>query len=262
LDLTLEQDMIEPHLRPDSNEIQVIDELLDEMGSEIWSEGRLHQVLKSWINSMPEGEVYNSDLAPHSECTGKPKLTFAPAIIMRKRTAKSLLRCYKDICDQIENGDPIPTGIEMFVEDPDNNAPLYVDEQEKAGGFVDDWEHYFPLPANDEQKQIAELIRTKHGILVQEPPGTGKSQTIANLLCHLLAHGKKVLVTSHTARALTVLKNKIPEEIRELCIVALGNDRKELEASVRGITTKSQNWNYHYSKRQIDELVAVAELQG
>ena len=206
---------------------------------------KLHQVLNSWINSMPEGEEYSSDLAPHSECTGKPKLTFAPAIIMRKRTAKSLLRCYKDICEQIENGDPIPTGIEMFVEDPDNNAPYYADEPEKAGGFVDDWEHYFPLPANDEQKQIAELIRTKHGILVQGPPGTGKSQTIANLICHLLAHGKKVLVTSHTARALTVLKNKIPEEIRELCIVALGNDRQELEASVRGITTKSQNWNYH-----------------
>ena len=263
LDLTLEQDMIEPHLRPDSNEIRVIDELLDEMGSEIWSDGKLHQVLNNWINSMPEGEEYSSDLAPHSECTGKPKLTFAPAIIMRKRTAKSLLRCYKDICEQIENGDPIPTGIEMFVEDPDNNAPYYVDEQEKAGGFVDDWEHYFPLPANDEQKQIAELIRTKHGILVQGPPGTGKSQTIANLICHLLAHGKKVLVTSHTARALTVLKNKIPEEIRELCIVALGNDRKELEASVRGITTKSQNWNYHYSKRQIDELaISIKRLRG
>ena len=58
------------------------------------------------------------------------------------------------------------------------------------------------------------LIRTKNGVLVQGPPGTGKSQTIANLICHLLALGKKVLVTSHAARALTVLKNKIPEEIR------------------------------------------------
>ena len=254
LAITLEQDMIEPQYRPDVNEVRVIEELLDEMGSEIWSGDRIHLVLKSWINSMADGEVYSTELLPHTENSHRPKLTYAPAFIMRKRTAKSLLRCFRDICLQIEEGKPIPIGIELFVSDPDTNVSLNKDGHEENDTLVDDWEHYFPLPANEEQKQIAELIRTKHGILVQGPPGTGKSQTIANLVCHLLAHGQRVLVTSHTARALTVLKNKIPEEIRKLCIVALGNDREELEASVRGITSKSQTWSFWHSKSQIEQL--------
>ena len=254
LAIALEQDMLEPQYRPDVNEVRVIEELLDEMGSEIWSGDRIHLILKSWINSMADGEVYSSDLLPHTENLDRPKLTYAPALIMRKRTAKSLLRCFRDICSQIEEGNPIPTGIELFVSDPDTNVSFNKEGQEEKDRLVDDWEHYFPLPANDEQKQIAELIRTKHGILVQGPPGTGKSQTIANLVCHLLAHGQRVLVTSHTARALTVLKNKIPEDIRKLCIVALGNDREELEASVRGITSKSQTWSFWHSKSQIEQL--------
>ena len=72
---------------------------------------------------------------------------------------------------------------------------------------------YFPLPANAEQESIVNKIQTQNGVLVQGPPGTGKSHTIANLICHLLAQGQRVLVTSHTARALKVLKDKLPKEV-------------------------------------------------
>ena len=38
---------------------------------------------------------------------------------------------------------------------------------------------------------------TTHGCAVLVgPPGTGKSQTIANVICHYLATGRRVLVTS------------------------------------------------------------------
>jgi very-short-patch-repair endonuclease len=40
---------------------------------------------------------------------------------------------------------------------------------------------------------------------VQGPPGTGKSLTIANLACHLLATGKRVLITSQKDKALEVV---------------------------------------------------------
>ena len=44
--------------------------------------------------------------------------------------------------------------------------------------------------------------------------GLGKSHTIANLISHFLAHGKRILVTSQTPRALKVLHAKIPESLQ------------------------------------------------
>src|SRR6185503_13836965 len=60
-------------------------------------------------------------------------------------------------------------------------------------------------PANQEQVQIARALERHRAVLVQGPPGTGKSHTIANLIGHLVAQGKRVLVTSHTTKALRVL---------------------------------------------------------
>ena len=50
------------------------------------------------------------------------------------------------------------------------------------------------------------------------PPGTGKSQTISNVICHYLATGKRVLITSKSEGATLVLRNKLPDGVRELAI--------------------------------------------
>ncbi|MFR6360135.1 MAG: AAA domain-containing protein [Sutterella wadsworthensis] len=60
-------------------------------------------------------------------------------------------------------------------------------------------------------------------MLVQGPPGTGKTHTIANLLGHFLSQGKRVLVTSHTTKALSVVKDLPPKEIQPLCVTMLGD---------------------------------------
>jgi len=107
-------------------------------------------------------------------------------------------------------------------------------------------EVYFPLPANREQRRIVEAIGRRRGVLVQGPPGTGKSHTIANLVCHLLASGKRVLITAETGRALKVLKEKLPEDIRPLCVSLLGQGGDafaELNSAVQGITTRYAAWN-------------------
>ena len=75
-------------------------------------------------------------------------------------------------------------------------------------------------------------------MLVQGPPGTGKTHTIANLLGHLLAQGKRVLVTAHTPKALRVLRQKVVKPLQPLCLSVLHNDKhsqEELQASVRKI---------------------------
>jgi very-short-patch-repair endonuclease/Cdc6-like AAA superfamily ATPase len=93
-------------------------------------------------------------------------------------------------------------------------------------------------PANREQLEIAKQLARRDCVVVQGPPGTGKTHTIANLLGHLLAEGKRVLVTAHTPKALRVLREKVVEPLQPLCISVLHNDKQsqeELQAAVRKI---------------------------
>jgi hypothetical protein len=77
--------------------------------------------------------------------------------------------------------------------------------------------------------------------LVQGPPGTGKTHTIGNLVGHLLAQGKSVLVTSHTTKALRMVRHHIVPELRPLCVSLLESDldsRKQLESAVGSIAER------------------------
>ena len=62
--------------------------------------------------------------------------------------------------------------------------------------------------------------RTRHGRT--GPPGTGKTHTAAALITHLLAQGKRVLVTAHTDRALKEVGSKLPESIKPLSVAIVG----------------------------------------
>lgn len=114
------------------------------------------------------------------------------------------------------------------------------------------------MPTNDEQRQIAERLKRRPHVLVKGPPGTGKSHTIANLICHLLAKGQRVLVTAHAPKALTVLRDLLPENIRSLCVTALGSSREDdrlLEDSVRGILSRKNEWKGEpWAQQEIDRL--------
>src|SRR5690606_32203068 len=97
-------------------------------------------------------------------------------------------------------------------------------------------------PTNKEQERVIEKLEKTGSVLVQGPPGTGKSHTIANIIGHLLANGKKVLVSSHTSKALKVVREKVVDELRPLCVSVLDNDHEsktQLSDSINKIV------NYH-----------------
>jgi very-short-patch-repair endonuclease len=102
---------------------------------------------------------------------------------------------------------------------------------------------FFPKPFNEEQIAIVECLESTdvQGVVVQGPPGTGKTHTIANIICHYLATGRRVLVTSKSEGALAVLREHIPEGIRDLAISLLTSEReglKQLEATVNLLASK------------------------
>ncbi len=96
-------------------------------------------------------------------------------------------------------------------------------------------------PANPEQLQLARRLDSHGCVLVQGHPERGKTHTIGNLLGHLLATGNRVLVTSHTTKALRMVREHVVPQLQPLCVSVLENDagsRDQLKHSIEGIVEK------------------------
>ena len=65
------------------------------------------------------------------------------------------------------------------------------------------------LDADGTQRQCLSAAREGRSFVMDGPPGTGKSQTIANLIAQLIKDGKSVLFVSEKAAALEVVHNRL-----------------------------------------------------
>ena len=65
------------------------------------------------------------------------------------------------------------------------------------------------LDADPSQIAVIEDVKAGHSLVVEGPPGTGKSQTIVNLIGELLMQGKTVLFVSDKAAAIRVVRDRL-----------------------------------------------------
>ncbi|HOW36292.1 MAG TPA: DUF3320 domain-containing protein [Candidatus Omnitrophota bacterium] len=65
------------------------------------------------------------------------------------------------------------------------------------------------LDADSSQQRAILVVKKGHNLIIEGPPGTGKSQTIANMIAESLTEGKKVLFVSEKMAALEVVKNRL-----------------------------------------------------
>lgn len=251
----LEQDMLELNEKPGNHYKENLDSVLRELNEDPLTQSLADTFLQTWLNATSARNEYSPDFKPDLETNEEPKITFAPAIIFRQRSERNMVRMFEEIIDSIEETKQLPLGVERLVSIVDDSD---YDDGEGSSPSLADNEIYFPLPANAAQREIAEKLRTRQGVLVQGPPGTGKSHTIANLVSHLLATGQRILVTSHTPRALSVLRDKFADDMKALCVSVIGDDstatRKALEESVSGITSKRNRYNETNNVQLINDL--------
>lgn len=92
----------------------------------------------------------------------------------------------------------------------------------------------FPLENNSEQRTVAQHAERARVLVVHGPPGTGKSQTICNLISHLVANGKTVLVTSQKDKALEVVRDKLPQ-IDYLAMALLRSDQDSQKSLLQAL---------------------------
>ncbi|HEY4730773.1 MAG TPA: AAA domain-containing protein, partial [Myxococcales bacterium] len=164
-----------------------------------------------------------------------PKIGRAPVIFLRTRTL-GFATAIEGTLDDLAVREDLPLALLKIVGlDP----PPKEDEQAETFEPGDEPEEVLlSKPANPEQIRIAVRLEREGCVLVQGPPGTGKTHTIANLIGHLLAQGQSVLVTSHTTKALRVLRDHVVEKLRPLSVSVLESDidsRNQLEGAVSTI---------------------------
>jgi hypothetical protein len=78
-----------------------------------------------------------------------------------------------------------------------------------AAGEIDEAEPPLLLDADADQRACVAAALAGHSFVVDGPPGTGKSQTVANMIGALAHAGKRILFVSETASALDVVQHRL-----------------------------------------------------
>lgn len=131
------------------------------------------------------------------------------------------------------------------AEDLMNNPVVYhlinqPDQEFDPGAIIPNPDHldaersplntYCPLPADASQLAAVFAAADGRSFVLEGPPGTGKSQTISNLIAHCLAEGKTVLFVSEKMAALNVVHNRLQKiKLGRYCLEIHSNKSNKRE---------------------------------
>lgn len=145
---------------------------------------------------------------------------------------------------------------------PDNLAGAALDD------LLDIRDQHTVVDADFSQLRAIERSRSGTNLVIHGPPGTGKSQTIANIIATALADGKTVLFVSEKTAALDVVKKRLSDVgLGSLCL-DLHSERahkasvyQQLRDSLEAAATGSADFPFDRLVKARDSLnAAIREL--
>ncbi len=83
----------------------------------------------------------------------------------------------------------------------------------------------FPFGFNQSQKLATERAFKKRLSVIEGPPGTGKTQTILNIIANLIMDGKKVAVVSNNNAAIQNVYDKLNKQNLVFLVAFLGANK-------------------------------------
>ena len=101
--------------------------------------------------------------------------------------------------------------VEHLIENPQKSYDQNVQfkEQNNIDDTLKPSDVFVPLNADSSQLVAIDASTKAQDFVLEGPPGTGKSETIANIICHNLAQGKKVLFVAEKMAALNVVYSRL-----------------------------------------------------
>lgn len=123
--------------------------------------------------------------------------TYAKLPMVRDLEAAGDLLADSDLVAAIA-GDPVAQ--QLVSAGPDGDEPASTDDP------ADD---YSVLDADSSQRSAIEAVLAGRSLVIHGPPGTGKSQTIANLIAAMVARGRKVLFVAEKRAAIDAVLSRL-----------------------------------------------------
>ena len=115
------------------------------------------------------------------------------------------------------------------------------------------------IPVDADSSQLEAIVESAQGrsFVLFGPPGTGKSQTITNLIANAVYHGKRVLFVAQKKAALEVVQSRLEKiGLDPFCLELHSNkmDKKKFLAQLQKAIDVSANGNEEEYKRVADSL--------
>lgn len=259
----VELDMLDPGLVPNPKHVNDIRAAARELETHPLHRKETGALIRRLVHALdPDGE-YRDDVAPPAP-QPNAVTAYAPAVILRRRSQQGLVEIFTTVVDQLTDDGLVPDGLRPLV-DPDHRPRPHTQDPGDGALVEVDGDTFLPLPVNDTQLRIIRQVDTQTQTLVQGPPGTGKTHTAAALLSHLLAQGKRVLVTAHTDRALREVRDKLPTEIKPLSVAVVGSSREDmsdLKVAVERIAAAATDHDEDAAADTIRRCLAMVERLG
>ncbi|HEX4344258.1 MAG TPA: DUF4011 domain-containing protein, partial [Solirubrobacteraceae bacterium] len=154
----------------------------------------------------------------------------------------STLQLWQDLSENWETFLQNPV-VRHLVETPTNS---FVDDATSPVPRDAEAETYCPIPIDGTQLTAVSLAAAGRSFVIEGPPGTGKSQTITNLIANALAADKTILFVAEKQAALDVVRRRLDDVgLGELCLDLHGkaqtsdNIRKQLRGALHLQTTSN-----------------------
>jgi len=135
-----------------------------------------------------------------------------------EKGAEALVNDYEQLIDLARKGggaivDLFEGMVRGIIEENPKSIRAAVDAEWDGLPMVDRMVFDSPIPLNEEQRKILLAVRNPEGriVVVEGPPGTGKSHTITAIAADCASTQRSCLVLSDKLEALEVVQNKLSE---------------------------------------------------
>lgn len=137
-----------------------------------------------------------------------------------------------------------------------------IDNPAKAMKDLKDFAAITPLSLSDSQENVIKSLENNTFVAVYGPPGTGKSQTIVNLVSHLIANGKTVLVASRMDKAVDVVAERLNELGAPFLALRAGriNYQKQLSFQLQDLLSNKVDLDNEYENSLFAEVKDMKDL--
>lgn len=215
------------------------------------------------IDSENMDEVVESTAVKTSIKLEKITLTNQCSIILTKRPSitAGVLHELMQIAEK-PSGVYRETALNIINEEYLQTKGKLVDNPGKPPKDLKDFAAITPLSLSDSQENVIKSLENNTFVAVYGPPGTGKSQTIVNLVSHLIANGKTVLVASRMDKAVDVVSERLNELGAPFLALRAGrmNYQKQLSFQLQDLLSNKVDIDSDYENALFADVKDMKEL--